>query len=624
MRVGLISKLRLSGQRASAYLLRAMRGGMLPLLLPLLLPLICLSPVQAGDAAVDSRPAMIPQILSEQDATLYQRIFALQHDGKMQAAEKLLQQVDDRRLQGHVLYQRYMHPTAYRSRYRELQAWMSDYSDHPGAYRIYKLAMRRKPDSWQAPVTPQKWRNRAARDENIAQYHSPTQRSAGKQREIRRIRRHIQRLIGRGQPTNALKYLQRKEIDRQLDAVETDLARGEIAKGYFLAGLDAKALQQAELAANRSGNFVPQAHWFAGLAAWRQGDAERAATHFSALADNHLPYASSWDRAAAAYWAARAWLTIGQPQKISHYLTIAAQHPRTLHGILARRQLGQPLAFDWTSSALTQGALHYLQQFPAVDRMIALVQAGQPHRADLEMQQLLGQIDPSDDIRLLALANMLRLPASQLRIGNIAKQQGSYHPAALYPIPTVEPADGFRADPALLYALMRQESKFMSHAKSHRGAHGLMQIMPATASYILKDGSLRRADRYRLLDPVFNVTLGQRYVEYLMAQPGKHSDLFTLAAAYNAGPGNLRRWLKTKQYYDDPLLFIETIPSLETRQFIRRVAANYWIYQDRLGHAQPTLDALAAGGWPTFPDAGDPRRQAQYDSLPGTRPPRDS
>lgn len=623
MRVGLISKLR-SGQRASTSLPRAMRGG----ILPLLLLLICLSPVhspmQAWAATTDSQPARIPQILPEQDAALYRRIFALQHDGKMQAAEKLLQQVDDQRLRGHVLYQRYMHPTAYRSRYGELQAWMSDYSDHPGAHRIYKLAMRRKPDSWQAPTTPRKWRNRAARDENVAQYHTPVRRSAAKQKEVRRIRRHIGRLIGRGQPTNALAYLQQKEIDRQLDTVETDLARGEIAKGYFLAGLDAKALQQAELATNRSGNFVPQAYWFAGLAAWRQGEADRAATHFSALADNPLPYVSSWDRAAAAYWAARAWLTIGKPQKVSHYLTIAAQHPHTLHGILARRQLGQPLAFNWTSSALTEGALHYLRQFPAVNRMIALVQAGQPHRAELEMQQLLGRIDPSDDIRLLALANMLRLPASQLRIGNIAKRQGSYHPAALYPIPTVEPEDGFRADPALLYALMRQESKFMHHAKSHRGAHGLMQIMPATASYILKDSTLRRADRYRLLDPVFNVTLGQRYVEYLMAQPGKHGDLFTLATAYNAGPGNLRRWLKTKRHHDDPLLFIETIPSLETRKFIRHVTANYWIYQDRLGAPQPTLDALATGGWPAFPGVGSPRQQAQHNSLPSTRLPRDS
>ena len=610
MRVGLTLDLR-SGRRATTLLLRAKNCRILPLLLLLIL----LSPAQAANPADDpNRPAQIPQVLSAQDAALYREIFALQHDGKMQAADTLFAQVADPQLRGHMLFQRYMHPTAYRSRYRELADWMAKYSDYPGAHRIYKLAMRRKPDSWQAPKSPRKWRRRAARDEEVAQYHSPVPRSAAQRAEIRRIKRHIRRLIGRNQPTNALKYLQRKDIDRQLDAVETDLARGEIAKGYFLAGLDAKALAQAELAVNRSGSFVPQAQWFAGLAAWRLGKAELAARHFSALADNRRSYVSSWQQAAAAYWAARAWLTVGQPYKISNYLTIAARHPHTLHGILARRQLGQELAFDWTSSALTAGALHYLQRYPAVNRMIALIQAGQPHLADLEMQQLFGRIDPSDDIRLLALANMLQLPASQLRIGHIAKRHGDYHPAALYPIPTVKPEGGFRADPALLYALMRQESKFMHHAKSHRGAHGLMQIMPATASYILKDKSLRRADRYRLLDPVFNVTLGQRYVEYLMAPPSQHSDLFTLTAAYNAGPGNLRRWLKSERHNDDPLLFIETIPSLETRKFIRHVTANYWIYQDRLGQPQPTLDALAEGKWPVFPKLESPQRQAQRET----------
>lgn len=605
-----------SGRHATTLILRAKRCGILPLLLllVLLLPAQGTEPAADTTAADTSGPAQIPQILSAQDAALYREIFALQHDGRMQAADQLFSQVADQQLRGHMLFQRYMHPTAYRSRYRELADWMAHYSDHPGARRIYKLAMRRKPESWQAPQPPRKWRSRSARDEVIAQYHSPAPRSAAQQTELRRINRHIRRLIGRNQPTNALKYLQQKDIDRQLDAVETDLARGEIAKGYFLAGLDAKAIAQAERAVNRSGNFVPQAQWFAGLAAWRLGEAERAARHFSALADNGRPYVSSWQRAAAAYWAARAWLKVEQPQKISDYLTIAARHPHTLHGILARRQLGQELAFDWTSSALTEGALNYLRHYPAVNRMIALIQAGQPHLADLEMQQLFGRIDPSDDIRLLALANMLQLPASQLRIGHIAKRQGDYHPAALYPIPTVEPEGGFRADPALLYALMRQESKFMHHAKSHRGAHGLMQIMPATASYILKDSSLRRADRYRLLDPVFNVTLGQRYVEYLMAPPNQHSDLFTLAAAYNAGPGNLRRWLKSKRYNDDPLLFIETIPSLETRKFIRHVSANYWIYQDRMGQPQPTLDALAAGKWPAFPVIASPQRQAQRET----------
>jgi soluble lytic murein transglycosylase-like protein len=96
------------------------------------------------------------------------------------------------------------------------------------------------------------------------------------------------------------------------------------------------------------------------------------------------------------------------------------------------------------------------------------------------------------------------------------------------------------------------------------------------------------------------MALGQKYLAHLLDDDSVRGNLFMLAAAYNAGPGTLRRWLKTVKFDDDPLLFIESIPSGETRIFIERVVANFWIYRERLGQDSPSLDAVAVGLWPYY------------------------
>jgi soluble lytic murein transglycosylase-like protein len=73
-----------------------------------------------------------------------------------------------------------------------------------------------------------------------------------------------------------------------------------------------------------------------------------------------------------------------------------------------------------------------------------------------------------------------------------------------------------------------------------------------------------------------------------------------MAAAYNAGPGNLAKWKKSIRGSEDPLLFIESMPSRETRNFVERVIGAYWVYQARLGQPQRSLEAVANGAWPTY------------------------
>ena len=117
--------------------------------------------------------------------------------------------------------------------------------------------------------------------------------------------------------------------------------------------------------------------------------------------------------------------------------------------------------------------------------------------------------------------------------------------------------------------------------------------------------------RRKLFDPTINMDVGQRYIGYLLKREGVEGDLFRLAVAYNGGPGNLLKWLRQMGRIDDPLLFIETIPSLETRHFIERVIANLWIYRARLGQPLPSLDAIAAGDPPAYISLDRPTQAAE-------------
>jgi len=158
---------------------------------------------------------------------------------------------------------------------------------------------------------------------------------------------------------------------------------------------------------------------------------------------------------------------------------------------------------------------------------------------------------------------------------------------------------------------MRQESAFKTKAKSRDGARGLMQLMPRTASFIARDRSLRGRNRGALFTPELNLDLGQRYLKHLMETEGVEENLVMLAAAYNGGPGNLRKWLRRMKRTDDPLLFVESLPSRETRKFIRRVLGNFWIYRDRLNRQSPSLDAVAVGQWPHYTTLDTEVRTAQ-------------
>ncbi len=554
-------------------------------------------------APAPARAAEMPRILPESEAQTYRQIFMLQGQANMGGSSRLMAGLSDKRLVGHVLAQRYLHPVAYRSSYSELKQWLDHYADHPQAALIYELALRKRVGGVPAPRRPVTMRSRSgSAAENVKDYRSPVPRSKAAMQQIVVIRLHLKGLLKKGNPDAALAYLERDDIGRRLDAVETDMAHEAVAAAYFQDGRDQEALQLASAAARRNGKIVPRAHWTAGLAAWRLGRIDQAVQHFSEMADVNSPYASQASLTAAAYWAARASLAARQPQKVNRYLQAAARYPHTMYGMLAYRQLGQKLPFDWSLPQLTRADIAALQRQPGFVRMLALHEAGQTALADKEMQQLHNRLGLENGGRLLAVAEALKLPRSQIRIAETARTNGQVWLAGLYPVPGWRPQGGFTMDPALLFAIARKESNFITSAEGGGGARGLMQLMPATASFISRDKALHGAGRNRLFDPEYNLMLGQRYIRHLQVTVGS-ADLFSLIASYNAGPGAVDSWRKQART-KDPLLFLESIPNSGTRNYVEQVLADYWIYQHRMGAPGNSLDAVAEGSWPQLTPPG--------------------
>lgn len=558
--------------------------------------------IPAVNLAIDTAEL---RILGDEDVARYRDIFRYQVDGSWKRADRLIRELDNDLLMGHVLYQRYMHPTAYRSKYKELKDWMAKYADHPDARRVYKLAQRRRPSNWKRPAPPQRLRDAGELHyrPTFKPVHIPGKKlSSADRRKARSIRGQIKRALRRGHTLTAKRLLQTRNAKRVLSPAQYDEARVTLAKGYFIDGRDEWALQWALPALKRSGKYLPEGHWTAGLLLWRAEKFADAADHFAAAARN--PGVSDWLGASSAFWAARAYMVSGQPENVIGYLEQAAAEPRTFYGLLATRLLGKPLPFKWQPPEIAPDVMTRLKQRPRGLRAMALMQIGDGKRAEDELKELARGVDRDMLYGIHSLASRGKMASLAVWLDTLLFPQGGGFDGAAYPIPHYIPKAGFSVDRALVYALIRQESRFNPNAKSWAGARGLMQIMPGTARFVARTNGIKLKNRSKLYTPETNLELGQRYIEMLLKESEVSDNLFKLAVAWNGGPGNLRKWKRNTKYLDDPIFFIESIPSYETRTFVERVLTNFWIYRHQLGQDTPSLDAVARGEWPLYTAMG--------------------
>lgn len=537
-------------------------------------------------------------VLSSADQARYAEIFNVQEAGEWKKADALVAELDDHLLMGHVLAQRYLHPTHYRSKYKELKDWMAEYSDHPQAAQVYKLALRRRPSNWKYPAKPDLPGVGLATDRHLEPLPG---RKLGKsaRRKANTYRQTIRRYQKRGATLAAKRQLQNTDVKKLLSDAQYDELAAHQGFRYFIDERDEWALEWAGDAAKRSGYTVPFAHWAAGLASYRLGKIADAGRHFEAVA--HGKRASVWLKAAGGFWAARSYLRARMPEKVTPMLAMAARHDRTFYGLLALHMLGHDMDFEWANPPPHQNAVDSVVGTPRGRRAIALIQLGKTYGAERELRYLAITAGSEEEITLgvLAIASHAHLPALALRLDEAVLPDTGFHGAA-YPLPAWQPEGGFTIDPALIYALIRQESRFNPKAKSWAGARGLMQLMPRTASFVTRDRKYHRSRTPYLFNPTLNMTIGQKYIEILRDDQKISGNLVAMLAAWNGGPGNLNKWRRSTDYKDDPLLFIEAIPSRETRMFVEKVMANLWIYRHRFGEPAPSLEALATGEWPQY------------------------
>lgn len=545
--------------------------------------------------------------LSAENAALYRDIFRLQTFGRMKAADQKIAGLTDRRLLADVLYQRYMHPAAYRSSYEELGAWLKKYPDHPGAPRVEKLALSRKPAGMQKDWPKIKVRTELSgmREPMIAagKRYKAAGRSAEREQAVAALTRRVKGLIAEGEPSLAMETLFTGAGVQFMDDAERDTLRAEAAQSFLYSGQVIRARDLAREAMKRSGEKVPLAAWVTGLSLWLERNYGGAAESFARAGAS--PYASGWMSAGGSYWAGRAYGRAGNRMQAQAWYAKAARHDHTFYGLLATQALGRKPGFDWRDPAYAYSDEKKLLATPEGRRAAALVAAGQYELAERELLHYDYAADPEMRRVALAYATHVGLPSVAMRLGSRVdgrrKENVGHYDSAMYPLMPWEPRRGFTVDPALIHAIVRQESRFDPLAQSASGASGLMQIMPGTARHILRGVNVADSDVPALLNrPADNLTLGQSYIKELLADKNVNGDMISMLAAYNAGPGNLARWKQRHADIDDPLLFVEMIPIAETRTYVKRVMAYYWIYSLRGGQGAKTLEALAAGKTPRY------------------------
>ena len=321
--------------------------------------------------------------------------------------------------------------------------------------------------------------------------------------------------------------------------------------------------------------------WIAGTSAMQAGRPADAVGMFERYAGGGR---SLQVAAKGRYWAGRAAAQVGRMVDATSHFERAAATPELFYGQLALERLGRAvLAPTSLPSALVTDAQRAAFQQKRLVRAVRLLgQQGQRSDQSLFVRALSESIDSQPD-RIMASELATQIGRQDLAVwtARSARNAGtSFYTRAGFPTHANVPSGPIWS---LVHGITRQESSFDRAAISHAGARGMMQLMPATAAE--QAGKMGYGyDGSRLMtDPAYNVMLGSAYFQRLVNQ---WDGSYPLAvASYNAGAGNVRKWIRA---YGDPrapggdiIGWIERIPFEETRGYVQRVLENSVVY-DRL------------------------------------------
>lgn len=287
------------------------------------------------------------------------------------------------------------------------------------------------------------------------------------------------------------------------------------------------------------------------------------------------------------YWQARALQQLGQAAQADTLLKELAA-TRGYYGFMAAARIKVAPSLAHKPIPVTKDEFAAFKKSPAIARMNEWEALDRPNAARREMiyiqrygteQQKLSAAKLAYengwyDRAVVALANAGYWDDVELRFPMVYRSEIQRH------------AKAANVDPAWAMAITRRESIFMPQVKSAAGAHGLMQIMPLTAKHI--KGKAVRPDQ--LFNPGFNIDLGTDYLNYLMRT--NNNNLALATASYNAGYGNVKKWLPAQPMDLD--VWVETIPFKETREYVKAVLAYYQIYNIRMNQQRDVFAPLVS------------------------------
>lgn len=285
------------------------------------------------------------------------------------------------------------------------------------------------------------------------------------------------------------------------------------------------------------------------------------------------------------YWLARSIEQQGEtsgPQFSPHAIYSKLAQHRDYYGFLAADRIKSEYQLQDMPLIVDQQRINKLKQQPAIKRIYELYQLGWHLWANREWYHISQKLAKTDAEALASLTHEWGWHLKTIQGMASVKYWDDLQmrfPLA-YESELKRAAKVTKINTTLLFAIARQESAFTPYARSPAGAMGLMQIMPATAKQTAKKMGLsyRRSD---LLQPKRNIALGSNYLNQLLKQ--FKGNRFLAAAAYNAGPHRVKRWLKNSDSNLPYDVWIETIPYKETRGYVQNVLEYSVIYAYRMG-----------------------------------------
>ncbi len=319
---------------------------------------------------------------------------------------------------------------------------------------------------------------------------------------------------------------------------------------------------------------------------WKIRAALRAVDWATVLESIEAMSANKQQESVWRYWKARALKDKGETVKAS---TILAPLSTEYHfyGQLAEEELGVVIGALPKSYNFKEEEIKAVELLPGIQRALAL------YRLNLRIEgtrEWIWAIRDFDDKRLLAAAEIARRNQIYDRAINTANKTVQLHDFNLrYLAPHREVMQDVlkqkELDEALVYGLIRQESRFINYARSSAGAIGLMQLMPSTARWIAKKLGMRNFRKKLISQVNTNLMLGTYYLKHVLTLFDDQSLL--AIAAYNAGPSRARLWRGSTSM--EGAIYAETIPFNETRDYVKKVMSNSMYYASTFGHQIRTL-----------------------------------